>query len=150
MARAKIPANAGNFTCSSQVNRSYTQFTCVTCSLPSKTCKFTFVGAATTSRKIQANCLQAHVNLLEYHGHFTGNFTCGTHANLPVTSMKKCRKYIQLTVENTRIADKKTRQTQEKIPAQSQAKKLASPSRITSNCRQSVITPRVNSPANCR
>ena len=90
MARAKLPANAGNFTCSSQVKRSLAQFTCVTCSLPVKTGKFTCVEAASTSRRIHANCLQAHVNLTEYHRHFTGNFTRGTHANLPATSMQNC------------------------------------------------------------
>ena len=90
LARAKLPANAGNFTCSSQVKRPHTQFSCVTCSLPVKTGKFTCVEAASNSRRAHANCLQAHVNLLEYHGHFTGNFTCGTHANLPATSMQNC------------------------------------------------------------
>ena len=96
LARAKLPANAGNFTCSSQVKRSHTQFTCVTCSLPVKTGKFTCVEAASTWRRIhaiavnEARKLQAHVNLPEYHGHFTSNFTCGTHANLPATIMQKC------------------------------------------------------------
>ena len=75
LGRAKLPANAGNFTCSSQVKRSLAQFTCVTCSLPVKTGKFTCFYAASTSRRIHANCLQAHVNLPEYHRHFTGNFT---------------------------------------------------------------------------
>ena len=32
LARAKLPANVGNFTCSSQVKMSLAQFTCVTCS----------------------------------------------------------------------------------------------------------------------
>ena len=32
LARAKLPANAGNFICSSQVKKPHTQFTCVTCS----------------------------------------------------------------------------------------------------------------------
>ena len=90
LARAKLPAKAGNFTCSSQVKRPYTQFTCVTCSLPVKTGRFTCVEAVSTSRRIHANCLHAHVNLPEYHGHFTGNFTWGTHANLPATSKQKC------------------------------------------------------------
>ena len=64
---------------------------------------------------------------------------------------------MQLTDKTTRIAGKNTHQTQakitatqEKLPAQSQAKKLAIPRRITGNCRQSAIIPRVNSPANCR
>ena len=86
LARANLPANAGDFTYSSQVKRSHMQFNCVTCSLPVKTGKFTCVEAATTSRRIQANCLQAHVNLPEHHMHFTCNFTCGTHAILPATS----------------------------------------------------------------
>ena len=90
LARAKLPANAGNFTCSSQVKRSLAQFTCVTCSLPVNTGKFTCFEAASTSRRTHANCLRAHVNLLEYYRHFTGSFTCGTHANLPATSMQNC------------------------------------------------------------
>ena len=81
LARAKLPANAGNFTCSSHVKRPHTQFICVTCSLPVKTGKFTCVETASTSCKKHANCLQAHVNLPEYHGHFTSNFKWGTHAS---------------------------------------------------------------------
>ena len=98
----------------------YMQFTCITCSLPVKTGKFTCVEAASTSHRIHANCLQAHVNLPEYHGHFRSNFTCGTHANLPATSMQKCfcrQKYMQPTGKNTRIAGKITRQTQANIIA---------------------------------
>ena len=90
LARAKLPANAGNFTCSSQVKRSLAQFTCVTCSLPVITCKFTCFEAASTSCRTHAHCLRAHVNLPEYHRYFTGSFTCGTHANLPATSMQNC------------------------------------------------------------
>ena len=90
LARAKLPANAGNFTCSSQVKRSLAQFNCVTCSLPVNTGKFTCFEAANTSRRTLANCLRAHVNLPEYYRHFTGSFTCGTHANLPATSMQNC------------------------------------------------------------
>ena len=36
MARAKLPANAGNFTCGPNVKRPHTQLACVTCSLPVK------------------------------------------------------------------------------------------------------------------
>ena len=90
LARAKLPANAGNFTCSSQVKKSLAQFTCVTCSLPVNTGKFTCFEAASTSRRTHANCLRVHVNLPEYHRHFTGSFTWGTHANLPATSMQNC------------------------------------------------------------
>ena len=90
LARAKLPANAGNFTCSSQVKRSLAQFTSVTCSLPVITGKFTCFEAATTSRRTHAHCLRAHVNLPEYHRYFTGSFTCGSHANLPATSMQNC------------------------------------------------------------
>ena len=90
LARAKLPANTGNFTCSSQVKKPHTQFKCVTCSLPAKTGKITYFYAASTSRKIHTNCWQSHVNLPEYNGHFTGNFTCRTHANLPATSMQNC------------------------------------------------------------
>ena len=118
LTRAKLPANAGNFTCSSQVKRPHTQFTCVTCTLSVKTGKLTCVEVASTSRRIHANCLQAHVNLPEYHRHFTGSFTCGTHANLLTTSMKNYlllqAKIMQLAGKNTRIAGKNTRQTQAK------------------------------------
>ena len=90
LVRAKLPANAGNFTCSSQVKRSLAQFICVTCSLPVNTSKFTCLEAASTSRRTHANCVRAHVNLPEYHRHFTGSFTFGTHANLPPTSVQNC------------------------------------------------------------
>ena len=49
-----ITCDAGNFTCSSQVKRSLAQFTCVTCSLPINTGKFTCFEAASTSRRIHA------------------------------------------------------------------------------------------------
>ena len=49
-----ITCDAGNFTCSSQVKRSLAQFTCVTCSLPVNTGKFTCFEAASTSRRIHA------------------------------------------------------------------------------------------------
>ena len=90
LARAKLPANAGNFTCSSQVKRSLAQFTCVTCSLPVITGIFTCFEAASTSRRTHAHCLRAHVNLPVNHRYFTGSFTCGTHANLTATSMQNC------------------------------------------------------------
>ena len=121
LARAKLPANAGNFTCSSQVKRSLARFTCVTCSLPVITGKFTCFEAASTSRGTHAQCLWAHVNLPEYHRCFTGSFTCGTHANLPATSMQNClllQAKIHATYrQNTGIAGKNTRQTQAKITA---------------------------------
>ena len=85
-----ITCDAGNFTCSSQVKRSLAQFTCVTCSLPVITGKFTCFEAASTSRRTHAHCLRAHVNLPEDHRYFTGSFTRGTHANLPATSMQNC------------------------------------------------------------
>ena len=90
LARAKFPTNAVNFTSSSQVKRPDTQFTCFTCSLPVKTGKFTCVYAASTSRRIHANCLQPHVNLPEQNGCLTGNFTCGIHAKFPAKSMRNC------------------------------------------------------------
>ena len=117
LARAKLLANAGNFTCSSKVKRSLAHFTCVTCSLPVNTGKFTCFEAASTSRRTQANCQRAHVNLPEYHKHFTDSFTCGTHANLPTTSMQNClllQAKIHATCKNTGIAGKNTRQTQAK------------------------------------
>ena len=54
LARAKLPANADNFTCSSQVKRPHTQFTCVTCSLPVETSNYTCFYAASVSRRIHA------------------------------------------------------------------------------------------------
>ena len=71
LTRAKLLANAGNSTCGLHVERPHTQFTCVTCSLPVKRDKFTCVYAASTSRRIHANCLQLHVNLLEHSGYLT-------------------------------------------------------------------------------
>ena len=100
LARAKLPANACNFTCSSQVKRSHTQFTCVTCNLPVNTGKFTCFEAASTSRRIHTNCLQAHVNLPDYHRQFTGSFTCGTHANLLATNMQNCLILLAKTLES--------------------------------------------------
>ena len=88
LAHAKLPTCAGNTTCILQVKRPHTQFTCVTCSLPVKTGKYTCFYAASTSRRIQAICMQPHVNLPEHNGYFTGNFTCGTHANLSATSIQ--------------------------------------------------------------
>ena len=64
---------------------------------------------------------------------------------------------MQLTGKNTGIAGENTRQTHAKIPANAgkntrttAGKKPAIPRRFTCNCRQSAITPRVKSPANCR
>ena len=139
LACAKLPANAGNFTCSSQVKRSLAQFTCVTCSLPVFTGKFTCFEAASTSRRTHAHCLRAHVNLPEYHRYryFTGNFTCGTHAKLPATSCKIacfCRqKYMQLTGKNTGIAGKNTSQTQAKITAHAGKNTRQTQAKITAN-----------------
>ena len=49
-----ITCDAGNFTCSSQVKSSFAQFTCVTCSLPVNTVKFTCFEAASTSHRLNA------------------------------------------------------------------------------------------------
>ena len=87
LTRANLPAKVCNFTSRLHVKRPQAQFTCVTYSLPVKTGKFSRVYAASTSRKIHANYLQPHVNLPEKNEYFTGNFTSGTHANLPATSM---------------------------------------------------------------
>ena len=95
------------------VKRPLTQFTCVTCSLPVKIGKFTRVYAASTSRRIQANCQQPHVNLPEYKEYFTGNFTCGTHANLAATSMQKC---LLLQAKRAAIAGKNILNCGQKYP----------------------------------
>ena len=51
-------AKAGHFTCGkTYVKKPYTQFTCVTCSLPVKTGKFTCFYAASTSCRIHAIAL---------------------------------------------------------------------------------------------
>ena len=105
LTRAELSANAGNFTWGPHVKRPHTQFTCATCSLPVKTSKITHVYAASTSRTRHANCLQPQVNLPEYNGYFTSNFTCGTHANLPATSMQNCL----LCRQNTCNCQEKTR-----------------------------------------
>ena len=139
LTRAKLPANAGNFTCSSQVKRSHTQFTCVTCSLLVKTDKFTNVNAASTSRRIHVTFLQPRVNLPEYNGYFTYNFSFGTNAKL-----------LAFAIKNTCNLQAETQESQVKVPAQSQAKRPANAHKNTCNCRQSAITPRVNSPANWR
>ena len=114
LARAKLPAKIGHFTCSSHVKNPHTQFTCVTCSLLVKTGKFTCVYKASTSRRIHANCLQPHVNLLEYNGYFTGIITYGIHANLPTTSMQNC---LLLQAKITANAGKNPRLIEGKIPA---------------------------------
>ena len=112
---------------SSQVKRCLAQFTCVTCSLPVITGKFTCFEAASTSRRTHAHCLRAHVNLPEYHRYFTGSFTCGTHANLPATSMQNC---LLLAGKNTCNLQAKTLESQVKIPANRRQKKPAIPRRI--------------------
>ena len=78
-----ITCDAGNFTCSSQVKRSLAQFTCVTCSLPIITGKFTCFEAASTSRRIHAIAVnkarKLHVNSLAWcrltYLQFAGEFT---------------------------------------------------------------------------
>ena len=88
LTRAKLLANAANFTRGLHVERPHTQFTCVTCSLYVKTGKFTRVYAASNSRRLHANCLQSQVHLPERNGYFTGNFACGTYANFLATTMQ--------------------------------------------------------------
>ena len=89
LARAKMPANAGNFTCSSQVKRSLAQFTCVTCSLPVITGNFTCFYAASTSHRIHTKALDKARKLqvtspawcLLTYLQFAGEFTRGLIAN---------------------------------------------------------------------
>ena len=57
LVQAKLPANAGNSSCSSEVKRSLAQSTCVTCSLPVKTGNYTCIYGASTSRRIHAIAL---------------------------------------------------------------------------------------------
>ena len=91
LAGSKLSANVGNFTCGWQVEKPHTQFISVTCSLPIKTVKFSSVYAASTSFRIHDNYLHSLVNLPEYSGFLTGNFTCGINANLPAIGMHNCR-----------------------------------------------------------
>ena len=121
LARAKLPTSTGISTCSSQVKRPHTQFKCVTCSLPVKTGKFTCFFAVSTSSRIHANCLKPQ----QIYLHTTGILQAILHAELmqfcPRLVCKLayfCRqKYMQFAGKNTRIAGKKTRQTQAKLPA---------------------------------
>ena len=116
----KTPTNAGNFTGGLHIKRPHTQFRCVTCSLLVKTGKFTRVCAASTSHRIHANCLQLRVNLPEYNGYFTGNFTCGTHANCPQLACKYAcfwkQKYTQFAGKTPAIAGKKTCSCRQNYP----------------------------------
>ena len=93
--RAKLPANASNFTRGVPVKRPHMQFTCATCRLPVNRGKIIRVYAASISRILHANCLPPHVNLVEHNGFLRGNFTCGIHAKLPATSMPK-RPFLQV------------------------------------------------------
>ena len=81
-----LPAEAGNFTSGeTQVKRHHTQFTCVTCSLPVKTGKFTCFYAASTSHRIHAiaryKALKAQLispaGCRLTHLQFAGEFTRG-------------------------------------------------------------------------
>ena len=138
LTRAKLLANAGNFTCGLHVKRPHTQFTCSTCSLPAKRGKFTRAHAASTSRREHADCLQLHVNLPEYNGYFTGSFSCGTHTKLPAIKHATLPAFAN---QNTCKLQKKTQEWQAKVPA------IAG--KIIRSCGQSAITLRVNSPATC-
>ena len=83
-----ITCDAGNFTCSSQVKRSLAQFTCVTCSLPVNTGKFTCFEAASTSRRIHAIAVNkarklqvtlpawCRLTYLQFAGEFTRGVMC--------------------------------------------------------------------------
>ena len=85
-----LPANAGVFTCKmTHVKKPHTQFTCVTCSLPVETGKFTYFYAASTSRRIHAIARNKARRLrvtspagcrLTYL-HFVGEFTRGVIAD---------------------------------------------------------------------
>ena len=125
LTRAKLPANPGNFTHGLHVKRPHTHNTCVTCSLPVKLGKFTRKYAASSSHRIQANCLQPHVNLSEYNGFFTGKFTCRADANFPATSMRNC---LLLQAKIHAIG-------RQKHP-QSKTKTRAIANKNTSNCSQ--------------
>ena len=99
LARAKLPVNIGNFTCSSQVKRPHTQFTCVTCSLPVKTGNYTCFYAASTSHRIHAVALNKASKLqvtspawcrLTYL-QFAGEFTRGVIADCLQLQVILCR-----------------------------------------------------------
>ena len=125
MTLAKLPANACNVTCGLHVKWPHTQFTCVTCSLPAETGKFTRVYAAS---RIHANCLQPHVNLPEYSLYFTGFFNCeksfkfarNWHAKLSAfTGKSTCNLHTKKPQLQARIpanAGKYTRNCRKKYP----------------------------------
>ena len=54
------------------------------------------------------------VNLVEYNGYFTGNFKCGTHANLLATSMQN---FLLLQAKTLESQVKIRTERREKIPA---------------------------------
>ena len=97
LARAKLPANADNFICSSQVKRPHTQFTCVTCSLTVKTGNYTCFYVASISRRIHAIALNKARKLqvtsagckLTYL-QFAGEFTRGVIADCPQLQVILC------------------------------------------------------------
>ena len=146
LTRAKLPANAGNFTRELHVKRPHTQFTCVTFSLNVKTGKFTRVYAANTSRRIHANCLQPQLNLPEYNGYFTSNFTCGTHKFFPdYCAIFTCfcrQNYMQLGGKNIRNLRQKCLQSQAKIPARA--------GKTTCNRRKKYVPLKLKIPKNAR
>ena len=159
LTRAKIPANPGKFSYGLHVKRPHTQLTCVICSLPVNPDQYTRVYAASTSRKIHANCLQPRVYLLECNGQFTGKLpakleqicprpqkclllqtktTCNLQAKIPAIAGKKTnnctQNYLQLHAKKTGNRRQKYLQMHTKVPV------IAGQS--TRNCRQSAITPR--------
>ena len=154
LTRAKLPANAGNFTCGLHVKRPHTQFVCVTCSLLVKKVQFTRVYATSTSLRIHANGLQPHVSLPDHSGYLTGNFISGTHANSPAIAMQNClhslAKKPATSGKTTRHSIQKYSQSQAKIPStagkntcnrrrkypQLQAKIRSIALEIIRNCRQ--------------
>ena len=102
LTRVKLPANVGNFTRRLYIKTPNTQFTCVACSLPVNTCKFT---------RVYTNCFKPQLNLLDHNGYFTDIFTCGSPANLSSTRMQK----LAFTGKNTCNLQAKTLELQVKI-----------------------------------
>ena len=137
LACAKLPANAGNFIWRPPLKKPPTQLTCVTCSIPVEKGNFPCVCAASTPRRIHANCLQPHVNLLEYRGYFTGNFTGTWQAKTQAICKQStaiARKIPAIASKNTRNCRRKHPQLRPKIPE---------------TASNAAITPQVNSPAKC-
>ena len=128
LARAKLPANASNFTCSSRVKRPHTQFTCVTCSLPVKTDKNTCFYSSSTSCRVHPNTtgilpVILHAELMQICPRLACKIACFC-----------WQKYIQFAGKNTGISRRINCQTQSKITANAGKNTRTIAGKNTRNC----------------